>query len=45
MNKKIVVIIGIFLSLSGFAQMNPFGIYIEPMNISGLGGLQAYAFG
>ena len=35
----------IFLSLSVFSQTTPFNIYIEPMNISGLGGLQAYAFG
>jgi hypothetical protein len=28
-----------------FAQSAPFGIYLEPLNINGLGGLQAYAFG
>ncbi len=27
------------------SQSTPFNIYIEPMSISGLGGLQAYAFG
>jgi hypothetical protein len=27
------------------SQSTPFNIYIEPINISGLGGLQAYAFG
>ena len=27
------------------SQSTPFNIYIEPMNITGLGGLQAYAFG
>jgi len=35
----------IFFSLSVFSQTTPFSIYIEPMNISGIGGLQAYAFG
>jgi hypothetical protein len=35
----------IFLSLSVFSQTTPFNIYIEPMNIAGLGGLQSYAFG
>ena len=38
--------IGLVLSsLSAFTQTAPFDIYIEPMNITGLGGLQAYAFG
>ncbi len=32
-------------SISVFAQTAPFNIAIEPMNITGLGGLQAYAFG
>lgn len=27
------------------SQSTPFNIYIEPMNIIGLGGLQAFAFG
>ena len=46
MTKKITTFLGlIFLSLSVFSQTTPFNIYIEPMNISGLGGLQAYAFG
>lgn len=46
MTKKIITFLGlIFLSLSVFSQTTPFNIYIEPMNISGLGGLQAYAFG
>lgn len=31
--------------VSVFAQTNPFSIHIEPLNISGLGGLQSYAFG
>jgi hypothetical protein len=46
MTKKIAVIIGLILfCISVFAQTTPFNIYIEPMNITGLGGLQAYAFG
>ncbi|MBL0136268.1 MAG: T9SS type A sorting domain-containing protein [Chitinophagaceae bacterium] len=46
MTNKLTTILGlIFLSLSVFSQTTPFNIYIEPMNISGLGGLQAYAFG
>lgn len=46
MTKKLTIFLGIiFLSLSAFSQTTPFNIYIEPMNISGLGGLQAYAFG
>lgn len=35
----------IFLTTSSFSQGTPFGIYLEPVNISGLGGIQAYAFG
>lgn len=46
MTKKITAFLGlIFLSLSVFSQTTPFNIYLEPMNISGLGGLQAFAFG
>jgi hypothetical protein len=46
MTKKLTTFLGlIFLSLSVFSQTTPFNIYIEPMNISGLGGLQGYAFG
>ncbi|MDP3462180.1 MAG: T9SS type A sorting domain-containing protein [Bacteroidales bacterium] len=38
--------IGLILSsLSAITQTAPFDIYIEPMNITSLGGLQAYAFG
>lgn len=33
------------ISNSVFSQTAPFNIYIEPMNITGLGGLQAYAYG
>jgi len=46
MTKKILVFAGLILfTISVFAQTAPFNIYIEPMNITGLGGLQAYAFG
>lgn len=46
MRKILSIIVGLFIfSLSVFSQTAPFNIYIEPMNISGLGGLQAYAFG
>lgn len=46
MTKLILVLTSLFLiSNSLIAQTTPFNIFIEPMNISGLGGLQAYAFG
>lgn len=46
MTKKLTTFLGlIFLSLSVFSQTTPFNIFIESINISGLGGLQAYAFG
>jgi hypothetical protein len=46
MRKILSIIAGLFFfSLSVFSQTAPFNVYIEPMNISGLGGLQAYAFG
>ena len=46
MRKILSIIVGLFIiSLSVFSQTAPFNVYIEPMNISGLGGLQAYAFG
>ena len=35
----------LFISISTYAQTAPFTIQIEPMNISGLGGLQAFAVG
>ncbi len=34
-----------FLSPAVFGQTAPFEIYLEPLSISGLGGLQAYTFG
>lgn len=45
--KKLIqaVIIVITLFSNVFAQTAPFQVLIEPLNISGLGGLQAYAFG
>jgi hypothetical protein len=46
MTKKLTTFLYlIFLTLSVFSQTTPFNIFIEPINISGLGGLQAYAFG
>jgi hypothetical protein len=46
MKKKISVFIGlIFFNIVVLAQTTPFNIYIEQLNIAGLGGLQAYAFG
>lgn len=46
MKKTFSIFIGLILfGISVFAQTAPFNIYIEPMNINGLGGLQAYAFG
>ncbi|MBE9468411.1 MAG: T9SS type A sorting domain-containing protein [Bacteroidetes bacterium] len=47
MTKKITsIIIGLMLfNLSIFAQTAPFKIQIEPLNITELGGLQAYAIG
>lgn len=46
MAKKLTIFLALIIfSLSVFSQTAPFNIYIEPMNISGLGGLQAYAFG
>jgi hypothetical protein len=35
----------ILLTISAAAQTTPFDIYIEPISITELGGLQAYAFG
>lgn len=42
---KIIVILVIALTAKSNAQTAPFQISIEPMNISGLGGLQAFAWG
>ena len=45
--KKILLTVIIFLLGKNLiqAQTSPFEIFLEPMNISGLGGLQAFAFG
>ena len=46
MAKKLTVLLALlFIHIAAFSQTPPFGIYIEPMNVPGLGGLQAYAFG
>lgn len=44
-NKGMMLLWLMFSSLTMVAQNTPFNIYIEPVNIPGLGGLQAYAFG
>lgn len=35
----------IAISFTTYSQTAPFGIHIEPINITGLGGIQSYAFG
>ena len=46
MKKRILSsIVFLILSSNLFAQAPPFHIYIEPMTINGLGGLQAYSYG
>ena len=46
MLKRLSALMGfIMLSQISFAQSAPFDIYLEPLNIDELGGLQAYAFG
>jgi hypothetical protein len=42
--KNFVVVIMMLLSISTTAQ-TPFNIYLEPMTVPGVGGLQAFAFG
>ncbi len=44
-NRITTLLVLIIISMPVFAQTAPFNIYIEPMNIAGIGGLQAYAFG
>ena len=43
--KQISIVLGLFISLNVFSQTAPFNIAIEPINITGLGGLQSFAFG
>lgn len=46
MRHGILTAIGLFVfSISVYAQTTPFSIHIQPINISGLGGIQAYAYG
>lgn len=45
MFKNILVSISLFISAFAYSQTAPFSIYIEPLTIPSLGGLQAYAFG
>jgi hypothetical protein len=44
-NINSIILVLILLSFSAISQTAPFNIYVEPLNIAGLGGLQAYAFG
>jgi hypothetical protein len=44
-NKISICIAFLLMNFSAFSQSDPFNIHIESINISGLGGLQAYAFG
>jgi hypothetical protein len=41
----LVLAISLFFCSNVKSQSTPFNIYIEPIDITGLGGLQAYAFG
>jgi hypothetical protein len=46
MTKLISVITGLLIvSIAAFSQTAPFHVHIEPFTISGLGGLQSYAYG
>lgn len=46
MNKKLSVLwLFVLINLVACSQTTPFGIYIEPFNINGLGGIQSYAYG
>jgi hypothetical protein len=46
MRNTILTLIGVvWLGFAAFAQSVPFNIYLEPLNVPGLTGLQAYAFG
>ncbi|MDX5404501.1 MAG: T9SS C-terminal target domain-containing protein, partial [Bacteroidota bacterium] len=42
--KKLLSALMILAAMAGYSQA-PFGIHLEPMTISGLGGIQSYAFG
>ena len=42
--KTILLLVSIFISSSIFSQTAPFNISIEPLNISGLNGLQSFAY-
>ncbi len=45
MLRTATLLILLFIRLSSFSQTAPFNIYLEPLNITGTGGLQAYAVG
>jgi hypothetical protein len=41
----VILVLGLFAFNQAFTQTAPFNISLEPINISGLGGLQSYSFG
>lgn len=41
----VILVLGLFAFNQTFSQTAPFNITLEPINISGLGGLQSYSFG
>lgn len=43
--KIILLFVILLINISAFAQTAPFNIHLEPINISGLGGLQSFAVG
>lgn len=43
--KRIVLLCLLFLQMAAYSQTAPFNIHLEPLDVPGLGGLQAYAFG
>lgn len=46
MTKKLTLLAALIIFyLSAYSQPTPFSVHLEPMNISGLGGLQSYAVG
>lgn len=43
--KNILLFLGLWVSMCHIEAQTPFNIYLEPINISDLGGVQSYAFG
>ncbi|MBK7883899.1 MAG: hypothetical protein IPJ81_08890 [Chitinophagaceae bacterium] len=44
-SKQFTFIFGLLFSLKAISQTTPFNISLEPITITGLGGLQSFAFG